>query len=199
VSVQILGETYANCVEQTSSHLFYAIVAAEYLLIFGANVSNAFAETPPLKQGLYIQPDRAFIEWWTQHKQQLPIPLDYIVPILSAMQGQPKLPRLWEKYTNAILRDLGLTPTVHEPCLYSGVIASQRIVFMQQVDNFAIAAPDKKTSDILLDLINEQVSIPFKRQGLLNMFNGINVFQMQHFIKIDYHTYTNKFCKKIPG
>jgi hypothetical protein len=59
---------------------------------------------------------------------------------------------------------------------------------MQQVDDFAIAAPDKKASDILLNLIDEQVSIPLKRQGL--------AFQMWHFIKIDCHTYINKLCKK---
>jgi len=34
-SVQILDETYANSVDQTSSRLFYAIAAAENLLIFG--------------------------------------------------------------------------------------------------------------------------------------------------------------------
>ena len=50
-SVQILDETYANCVDQTSSRLFYAIAAAENLLVLGADVSNAFAEAPPSKQG----------------------------------------------------------------------------------------------------------------------------------------------------
>ena len=48
---KVLDETYANCVDQTSSRLFYAISAAENLLIFGADVSNAFAEAPPPKQG----------------------------------------------------------------------------------------------------------------------------------------------------
>ena len=57
---QILDETYANCVDQTSSQLFYAVAAAKNLLIYGADVSNAFAEAPPLKQGFYIYPDKAF-------------------------------------------------------------------------------------------------------------------------------------------
>ncbi len=72
---------------------------------------------------------------------------------------------LWEKHANAILHELGLTPTIHEPCLYSGVIAGQHVVFMQQLDNFAIAiaAPDKNTSDFLLNLMDEQLSIPLKR------------------------------------
>jgi hypothetical protein len=46
-SVKVLDETYANCVDQTSSCLFYALSAGENLLVFGADVSKAFAEAPP--------------------------------------------------------------------------------------------------------------------------------------------------------
>jgi hypothetical protein len=58
--VMVLTETYANCIKQMSARLFYAIAAAENLLIFGADVSNAFAKAPAPKQPFYIQPDRAF-------------------------------------------------------------------------------------------------------------------------------------------
>ncbi len=51
---RILDETYANCVDQTSSRLFYAIAVAENLLVYGVDVSNAFAEAPPPQQGFYI-------------------------------------------------------------------------------------------------------------------------------------------------
>jgi hypothetical protein len=63
--VRILDETYANCVDQTSARLFYGIAAAENLIVYGADVSNAFAEAPPPKHVFYIRPDRAFQEWWT--------------------------------------------------------------------------------------------------------------------------------------
>jgi hypothetical protein len=112
------------------------------------------------------------------------------------MQGHPESPCLWEKNVNAIFCELGLTPTVHEPCLYSGIIAGQHVIFKQQVDVFAIAAPDKKTSNILLDLLDDQLSIPLKQHGLLDMFNGIDVLQTSDYIKIDCHTYINKLCKK---
>jgi hypothetical protein len=95
---RILDETYANCVDQTGSRLFYAISAAENLLIFGADVSNAFSEAPPPKQGFFVQPDRAFHEWWVNHEKCPPIPDGYVIPILSAMQGHPESPRLWEKH-----------------------------------------------------------------------------------------------------
>ncbi len=61
----MIAETYANCVEQTSSRLFYAVATAENLLLFGADVSNAFTEVPPPKQPFLIRPDRAFHEWWS--------------------------------------------------------------------------------------------------------------------------------------
>jgi hypothetical protein len=39
---KILDETLANCVDQTSLRLFYAIAAVENLLIFGADLLYAF-------------------------------------------------------------------------------------------------------------------------------------------------------------
>jgi hypothetical protein len=102
-SVQVLDKTYANCVNQTSSQLFYAIATAENLVVYGADVCNAFAEAPPPKQGFYVRPDRAFNEWWVNHKKRLPIPDGHVIPVLSAMQGHPEPPCLWEKHADQIL------------------------------------------------------------------------------------------------
>jgi hypothetical protein len=190
--VRILAETYANCVDQTSSRLFYAISAAENMLIFGADVSNAFAKAPPPKQGFFVRPDKAFHDWWVHHKKRPPIPDGYVIPILSAMQGHPESPRLWEKHADSILRELGLEPTVHEPCLYSGVINGNRILLKRQVVDFAIAAPYAKTADILLDMIDEHLKIPVKRQGYLDMYNGIDVLQTRHYIKISVRSFIDK-------
>ena len=52
--------TYANCVDHTSSRLFYAVAAVENLKIYGADVTNAFGEAPPPQQGYFIRPDSAF-------------------------------------------------------------------------------------------------------------------------------------------
>ena len=194
--VHILDETFANCVDQTSSHLFYAVSAAENLLVFGADVLNAFAEVPPLRQGFFVRPDRAFHEWQVNHKQCPTIPDGHAIPILSAMQGHPESPRLWEKHANAILRKLGLTPTIHEPCLYSGIINNNRVLLKRQVDDFAIAAPDAKTADVLLDLIDDKLKISVKCQGYLNMYNGIDVLQTRHYIKISVTSFINKVFDK---
>ena len=67
---------------------------------------------------------------------------------------------------------------------------------MRQVDDFAIAAPDQCTANILTDLLDNQLTMPFKRQGLLDMFNGVDVVQTKHYIKLDCHTYIEKLSAK---
>jgi hypothetical protein len=85
---------------------------------------------------------------------------------------------------------------MHEPCLYSGTINGQRVLFMRQVKNFAIAAPNAKTADILLDMINDKLTIPVKCQGYLDMYNGIDVHQTRHYIKISVRSFIDKVFKK---
>jgi hypothetical protein len=130
---RILDKTYTNCVNQMSSRMFYAIAAAENLLIYGAGALNTFAEATPPKQGFYIYPDHAFNEWWVNHKHQPLLATGQVIPILSAMQGHPESPHLWEKHANLILRDLGLTPMVHEPCLYSRMVKGKQVILKRQV------------------------------------------------------------------
>jgi hypothetical protein len=67
---------------------------------------------------------------------------------------------------------------------------------MRQVHDFAIATSNESTANTLLDLIDDCLSIPLKRQGLLDMYNGIKILQTRYYIKIDCHSYINKFCEK---
>lgn len=45
-------------------------------------------------------------------------------------------------------------------------------------------------------MLDERLTMPIKRQGLLDMFNGVDVVQTRHYIKVDCHTYIDKFCAK---
>jgi hypothetical protein len=165
----------------------------ENLLVYGADVSNAFVEAP---QGFFLQPNRAFHEWWTIHLKHPPIPNGHVLPVLSTMQGYLESPHLWEKHVNAILHEVELIPTVHKPCLYSSIIDDKCVIVKHQVDDFAIAAPDKRKVDILLDMLDDCLSIPIKRQGYLDMFNCINMTQTCGYIKINCHSFIERACKK---
>jgi hypothetical protein len=67
---------------------------------------------------------------------------------------------------------------------------------MRQVDNFAIATPDSRMADIVMDLIDNKLSIPIKCQGYLNMFNGINILQTQHYNRINVKTFMDKVFER---
>ena len=126
--VCVLDHTHANCVEHASLRMLYAIAAAKNLLIYGADVSNAFGEAPPPKQGIYIRPDRALRDWWVHHLKRPPLQPGEVVPCLGAFQGHLETPRLEEKHTDKILRSLKLQPTVHDPCLYAGIVGRKRVL-----------------------------------------------------------------------
>ena len=189
--VRVMDHTFANSVDQTASRIFYGIAAAENLLVFGADVSNAFGEAPPPKQGFFIRPDRAFREWWVARGHK-PIPEGFVIPVLAAMQGHPESPRLWEKHIDKILRDYLFVPTVHEPCLYRGTVDGERVIFKRQVDDFAIATTSEHIANIIFDAIDSKLSMPIKRQGLLNLYNGIDILQSRWYIKLSMKTYLTK-------
>ena len=189
--VRILDHTFANSIEQTGSRIFYAIAAAENLLVFGADVSNAFGEAPPPKQGFFIRPDKPFRDWYLA-RYNFVIPDGWVIPVLAAMQGHPESPRLWEKHCDKILRSLEFVPTTHEPCIYSGYISNEKVYFKCQVDDFAIACSNERIATIIFDAIDAQLQIPIKRQGLLTLYNGIDVQQSRWYIKLTVESYLTK-------
>jgi hypothetical protein len=107
--------------------LFYAILAAKNMLIYGVDAFNAFAEAPPPKQVFYIYPDRAFKDWWVHHKNNPPILDGHVIPVLGAMHGHPESPRLRENHISKILCSTGFT---HKPCIYPGTILNKRVLFI---------------------------------------------------------------------
>jgi hypothetical protein len=76
------------------------------------------------------------------------------------------------------------------------MVDGKRIIFKQQVNDFAITAPDKRTVNILLNMINDSLSIPMKRQGYLDIYNRIDVIQIWDYIKVLCKTFNIKICEK---
>jgi hypothetical protein len=111
------------------------------------------------------------------------------------MQGHPESPRLWGKYIDKALRSIGLEPTVHEPCIYSGTVLDERVLFMCQVDDFAIATPSERIGNHILDLIDDKLSIPMKQQGFPTLYNGLDIHQTRDYIKLSCKTYFDKLCQ----
>ena len=104
-----------------------------------APTSNAFGEAPPPIAPLYVYVDRVFNEWRIARGMS-PAPLGSVLRVNRAIQGHPESARLWEKHIDTLLREKGLIPSKHEPCLYSGTYKGHHILLLRQVDDFAISA-----------------------------------------------------------
>ena len=78
------------------------------------------------------------------------------------MQGHPEASRLWSNHIHSILKRIGLKPTNHEKCLYTGTVGGHKIYLMWQVDDFSVAAPSLEIANILLSHIDENLREPLK-------------------------------------
>lgn len=102
----------------------WQLAAAENLLVFGADVSNASGEAPAPKQGFNIHPDKAFIEWWNARGRS-PIQPGQAIPVQRAMQGYPEASRLWEKHMIALSRNTD-SRRPHTNRAYAGEVDGER-------------------------------------------------------------------------
>lgn len=82
----------------------------------------------------------------------------------------------------------------HEPNLcytnnYKGT--GKDVLFLHQVDDFAISCADDEVSKDCIQAINinSKIAISVKEVGIISHFNGIDVDQTQDFIKLSNATY----------
>ena len=158
-------------------------------------MSNAFAEAPPPKAPLYVTIDQQYHEWW-KSKGRPAIPKDHVLRVRKALQGHPESSHLWAVLINKILVEkLKFKPTTHEPCFYSGTHKGNKLYFLRQVDDFAIACDNEAIAMDVINAINSHMTVQIKYLGLLTRFNGVDVEQTSEYIKIYNSTYIDKICK----
>jgi len=157
--LQQFAQTYASCIEQPCMHCFFALAALHALIVIVADMSNAFQQSPLPMEQCYLQIDNAYWSWYRKHYNVDIDPTTHVIPLHKALQGHPKAGALWDHMIIGILEgELGFCLTTHECSLYQGEIDGKLVLICQQVGNFAIAAKDPKTADILMSKINTCVT-----------------------------------------
>ncbi len=87
------------------------------------------------------------------------------------------------------LFETAATPTMHEPCVYSGIVNEERVLFKRQIDDFELAVPSERTANIIFDMIDDELTFPLKQMDLVSLFNGIDIHQTRDYIKISVQKY----------
>lgn len=91
-----LGHTYAGSLDQTGARIFWAAAALQNLKVYGADVSNAFAEAPPPIAPLYITVDKQYRDWY-RNKGYGEIPEGHVLKVKRALQGHPEAAQQWAR------------------------------------------------------------------------------------------------------
>jgi hypothetical protein len=135
------------------------------------NCKNAFCQgiLPPNKISIVCppsgDPDAPKDEYWLLQK---------------SLYGLRWSPRHWYQKIDAILRSIGLIPSPHDPCFYTGFnphdpLASASLVPLSlglYVDNFVYFSEDPAIETLFERLLTEWVKVDFI--GLMEWFWGIH-------------------------
>ena len=71
--------------------------------------------------------------------------------------------------------------------------------FLRQVDDFAISALSIDICNAIIAEIDNHMTIKVKPLGIIERFNGVNILQTRHYVKVSNQTYLTKILsdKKI--
>jgi hypothetical protein len=143
---------------------------------------------------IYMTIDVQFAEWWVKRKGFAPISAGHVLPSTTLYKVTLKqAPRLWEKFINYVLvKKLGFTATTHERCLYIKLVHDELIIFLRQVDDFAIASRDKTLCLSTIQNIGDHLIIPLHQLGIIRKFNGVDILQTSHYVTISCESYIDK-------
>jgi hypothetical protein len=74
----------------------------------------------------------------------------------------------------------------------SNVFDDELILFLRQVDDFAIASRDKTLCLRTIQDIRDHLIVPLHQLGIIRKFNGVDILQTRHYITISCESYIDK-------
>ena len=183
---------YTAALKQPGIRILWALTALHNYNTYGADAKNAFADAPPPAATFYVTIDWQYREWWKHVKGMPSIPEGYMLPVQHALQGHPESPQLWAKIIYNIIVSNGFTSTTHKPCLYTRTIDGSKVFFLRKVDDFAVSMPEEAMDTKVFKIIQRHLKLPVKFLGKLDLYNGLDIYQTKHYVKIHCKSYLIK-------
>ena len=200
--LRMMVQTYSSCVELPCLRAFIAICVNRGFYICFGDVENAYQQSPPPSIDCYLEVDDTVADWY---ERRFGIKLDRmkeVIPLYRALQGHPEAGVLWERMiTDILINKMGFRNTTHEKNLYTGSIDGQEILVCRQVDDFAAGAATREAAERFMDIIRSHVKAEFAgmgietSEGVLQRFNGIDVFQTRDYVKLSAESYIDRMLQ----
>lgn len=163
-------------------------------VIYSADATNAYANSPPPSQPTFVHIDDAYRDWYLT-RFGVKLDRDLVLPVQHALQGHPESGKLWETLIHGKLtRDFNLKATTHERNLYVGEFQGHHILCCRQVDDLLFASDQ---CDVVTQFITTlgDMGIDLHADGITTGFNGVDILQTQQYIKLSCESYLRRFLK----
>ena len=165
-------------------------------------MENAYQQSPPPSIDCYLEIDDTIYDWYLR---RFGVKLDrekQVIPLYRALQGHPEAGVLWERMiTDILVNKMGFKNTTHERNIYIGSINEVEVLICRQVDDFASAAPDKRTAEEFIKILQQHVQAEYAGmgvempEGMFQRYNGIDIFQTRDYIKVGAESYIDRMMQ----
>ncbi|KAL7580903.1 hypothetical protein ACA910_001170 [Epithemia clementina (nom. ined.)] len=99
-------------------------------------------------------------------------PQAHVLRLLKNIYGQKQCPRVWNRYLDKGLQELGFSTSAIDPCLYYG----NQVMMLVYIDDSLLFSPSKEAIDaVVLSLRNSHQRFNVDDQGEVKDFLGIKI------------------------
>ena len=100
----------------------------------------------------------------------------HALKLIGNIYGQKQAGRVWNKYLDESMKEVGFTPSDYDPCLYY----KRNVVRLIYIDDCLVFSPDPKLIDnTLSDLRNSSKNFEIDEQGGVSDFPGIEATHLK--------------------
>jgi hypothetical protein len=112
------------------------------------------------------------------------------------LQDRPEAPSLWAKHISHLIRqNLGFKSTTHKLCLCCKQNPEDRlIIVLRQVDDLKVSTKTIEAYSHIGEQTQQLMTNKLSDLCIIKRFNGVNVEQTKHYIKLHCETYRHCCC-----
>ena len=186
-------EVFAPVANYGTFRLGIAIAAHYGFTVRTFDVTAAFAQSK-MEEELYIKLPEGYEEFGRKYMKKedtlLKITNRTVLKLRTTLQGVKQGARNWYSEFSSKMESLGLTVSIHEPCLFFKITDSYVIILILWVDDYMWVAPNSEEANDILNKVNSA----YKTRETHGVLLGMNITNRKDGIFISSRDYIERKC-----
>ena len=177
-------DTFAPVVRWESVRAFLAVAVESSMIVHQLDVETAFLHGA-LQEEIYMSQPQGFVS------DRFP---DSVCLLKRSLYGLKQSPRCWNSALDLGLKECGFSPTIADPCIYTGLVRNSEVVLGVYVDDMLIASVNSEVIGSVKSLVASKFAI--KDMGVVAYFLGVSVHQREQVIELKQPNYIDNLLHR---